>query len=177
MIYEPREDSFILKKYVELYAYGKVLDMGTGSGIQAQAALKKTQDVLAADINPEAVKHVQALGIRAIHSDLFSNIKETFDVIIFNPPYLPHAHGEDEESQQITTGGAQGYEILESFLKDAQQHLNPRGIILLVYSSLTGNIEKLAKKYHLVLTVVQEKKIFFETLIVAKVRNEVIFDL
>ena len=40
MIYVPREDSFLLAKFVEKYAFGKVLDMGTGSGIQAESALK-----------------------------------------------------------------------------------------------------------------------------------------
>ncbi len=174
MIYEPREDSLLLEKYVKRIAHGKVLDMGTGSGIQALAAKKKTKDILAADINPEAVKRMQSLGINAIQSDLFSNIKETFDIIIFNPPYLPRAPDEDEESQQITTGGRQGYEVLERFLKDAKQHLNPQGVILIVYSSLTGNVDKLAKKYKFMLTVLEEKKVFFENLIVAKLSGEVI---
>ncbi len=168
MIYEPREDSFLLEKYVRQFAHGKVLDMGAGSGIQALAARKKTKTILAADSDPEAVKHVQSLGIQAVQSDLFSNIKETFDVIIFNPPYLPHAEDEDEESQQITTGGRQGYELLERFLKEAKQHLNPQGIILIVYSSLTGDVSRLVKKCGYHLAIVEEKKVFFETLSVAK---------
>ncbi|MBI2659492.1 hypothetical protein HYX05_05335, partial [Candidatus Woesearchaeota archaeon] len=34
-VYEPREDSTMLERYVREYAKGKVLDVGTGSGIQA----------------------------------------------------------------------------------------------------------------------------------------------
>jgi len=168
MIYEPREDSFLLEKQVKQFAHGKVLDMGTGSGIQALAAKEKTNEVLAVDTNPEAVKHVQSLGIPAIKSDLFSNIKGTFDVIVFNPPYLPEAEGEDAESKQAITGGKKGYEIIELFLKEAKNHLKQKGIILLTYSSLTGNINTLAKqlKYHL--EVLEEKKLFFETLTAAK---------
>src|SRR3989338_1740389 len=147
MIYEPREDSFLLEKYVKKFAQGKVLDMGTGSGIEEKAALNKTKEVTAADSNPEAVAHVKHIGIKAVQSDLFSNIKGKFDTIIFNPPYLPEAEGEDKESRQITTGGKQGYELLERFLKAAKAHLNPHGIIFLVYSSLTGDVEKVAKNY------------------------------
>ena len=35
MLYEPREDSRLLAKYAKKYAKGLVLDIGTGSGIQA----------------------------------------------------------------------------------------------------------------------------------------------
>ena len=51
-VYEPREDSNLLEKYVRQYAKGKVLDIGTGSGIQAIAAAqnKKVSSVLATDI-------------------------------------------------------------------------------------------------------------------------------
>lgn len=168
MIYEPREDSFLLEKYVKKFAHGKVLDMGTGSGIQALAAKTKTPDVLAVDSNPEAVAQVKKLGINTIQSDLFSSVKGTFDIIIFNPPYLPEAEGEDEESKTITTGGKQGYEVLERFLKEAKSHLNPRGSILLVYSSLTGNVEQVAKKYGFKLEILEEQKVFFERIIVSK---------
>ena len=54
MIYEPREDSYLLQKYVKKYSKGKYfLDIGSGSGIQAKTAIKaKAKSVLATDINP-----------------------------------------------------------------------------------------------------------------------------
>ncbi len=174
MIYEPREDSFLLQKYVKKYIKkdDRVLDMGTGSGIQAVAAKQNGADVVAVDVNPEAVTYVKNLGINALQSDLFSNIKDTFDVIICNPPYLPAAEGEDAESQQSTTGGRQGYELLVRFLKEAKQHLNSRGIILMVYSSLSGDIEALAKKEGYTLEILEEQKVFFEKLRVAKLKHK-----
>jgi len=59
MIYQPREDSYLLEKYVKKFAFGKVLDVGTGSGIQAVSALRnnKTKDVLGVDVNKYAVKY------------------------------------------------------------------------------------------------------------------------
>jgi len=127
MIYEPAEDSFLLEKYVKKLvkkdAY--VLDVGTGSGILAKAALEKTKNVLALDINREAVEHCKKQGINAIQSDLFSNIKKgsKFDMIIFNPPYLPEDKREDSESRVITTGGKVGNEIVIRFLKKVKKSI------------------------------------------------------
>ena len=99
MIYEPGEDSFLLAKYVEKFAKGNVLDIGTGSGVQAENALKFSKDVLAVDIDKKAVSYVKKRGVKAKVSDLFSNVKGKFDLIIFNPPYLPDEELEDELNQ------------------------------------------------------------------------------
>ncbi|MFH1636988.1 MAG: HemK2/MTQ2 family protein methyltransferase [Candidatus Woesearchaeota archaeon] len=162
MIYEPREDSFLLEKHVRKYAKGRVLDMGTGSGILAIAA--KKAEVIAADINPEAVKEVQKLGIKAIVSDLFENIGGKFDLIIFNPPYLPEDPDESEDSRLATKGGKEGHEIIERFLKDAKHFLKKDGKILMVFSSMTGDIESIMKKEGYSFKILEEKHIFFETL-------------
>jgi len=166
MIYEPSADSFLLQKYVIKYAKGKVLDMGTGSGLQALTALKKTKDVLAVDINKEAVKHVKEKGVKVVQSDLFSKVKGKFDLIIFNPPYLPEDTLEDKESQLITTGGKKGYEVLEKFLEQAKEHLTENGQILIVFSSQGGNVKKIFKKLKYKSEVLGEKKLFFEKLTV-----------
>jgi len=166
MIYEPQEDSFLLAKYVKKYAQGKVLDMGSGSGIQAETALEKTKDVLAVDINPEVIERLKQKGINVQFSDLFSSIKEKFDLIIFNPPYLPDDEREDEESKKITTGGKEGFEIIDRFLKDAKKYLNKKGKILIVFSSLSGDILGLFKKYNYQYRLLKEKNIFFEKLFI-----------
>jgi release factor glutamine methyltransferase len=166
MIYEPREDSGLLVKYVKKFAKGKVLDLGTGSGIQAETALKFTKDVLATDIDKESVKYVKNKGIKAKVSNLFSNIKEKFDLIIFNPPYLPKEILEDKESKKITTGGKYGYEILEKFFAQVTKYLNKNGKILIVFSSLTNKnkIDKILKENNFKFRLLESKKIFFETL-------------
>ena len=162
MIYEPQEDSYLLEKYVKKYARGKVLDLGTGSGIQAKAALENTKNILAADINKEAVEYCKTQGINTIQSNLFSNIDTKFDTIIFNPPYLPEEEKEPEDSKVITTGGKKGDEILKEFLSQAKERLNKEGIILLVISSLTGDKKELFKDYNYKL--LEKEKHFFEEL-------------
>lgn len=174
MIYPPREDSFLLEREVKKYAKGKsFLDIGTGSGIQAKAAKQAgAKSVLAADINPESLKHLKVQGINVVKSNLFSNIKRKFDLIAFNPPYLPRDKREDKESALTTTGGKRGDEIIINFLKEAKNHLNNDGIILLVISSLTPrkNISSLLKKHSLDYKILSSQKFFFEELQVWKIK-------
>ncbi len=166
MIYEPAEDSILLKRYVGRYAKGKVLDMGCGSGVLAEEALKKTHDVLAADISIEAVEFCKKKGIRAVQSDLFRNIGGRFDLIVFNPPYLPEDKREDEGSRASTTGGTKGHETLERFLREAKKHLGKNGKILIIVSSLTGDVHKLFRKHGYNFRLLESKKLFFETLFI-----------
>lgn len=157
MIYSPSEDSYLLLKHIKNYAKSKnrdlkILDMGTGSGLLAEEAMKYSDGVLAVDINPEAVEHVKKKGIKAIKSDLFFKVKGNFDLILFNPPYLPEYYDdnleEDQASQRITTGGKYGYEIIEKFFSQVKKHLEKDGKILIVFSNLTGKgkVDELIKK-------------------------------
>tara|TARA_Y100000034_G_scaffold112463_1_gene146482 strand:- start:325 stop:843 length:519 start_codon:yes stop_codon:yes gene_type:complete len=136
MIYEPSEDSYLIKRYIKRYSKNKkVLDIGTGSGILAKEALKYTKDVTASDINKECLKNLK--GIKTIHSDLFKKIKGKYDLIISNPPYLPSDKGEDTKSALSTTGGKEGYEILERLIKTLRLHLTKEGKAIIIFSSLT----------------------------------------
>lgn len=162
MIYEPREDSFLLAKYVKKYAKGKVLDIGSGSGIQAETALQKTKDVIATDIDEEAIKLLNKKNIKVIKSNLFENIKDKFDLIIFNPPYLP---GKKDKTIQ---GGKNGYETLERFLTQLSSYLKDEGKALIVFSSLTNKdkVDKIIIKNNLRFTPLAQENIFFEKLYV-----------
>tara|TARA_Y100000310_G_scaffold345778_2_gene469740 strand:- start:1564 stop:2079 length:516 start_codon:yes stop_codon:yes gene_type:complete len=166
MIYEPREDSFLLLEYVKEYSKGKVLDLGCGSGILSKGALEETKDVLGVDINEEAVDYCKNQGINAIKSDLFENVKNKFDLIIFNPPYLPLDKNEDKDTRLLTTGGKKGDEIIGRFLKEAKNYLEDNGNILILFSSLSGDILNLFKKYNYKFKLLKEKKLFFEMLYV-----------
>ena len=169
MVYQPREDSFLLAKQLKKFLRNKdrdleILDMGTGSGILAKTALElKFKNILAADKNPEALKKLKQ--VKTIESDLFSNIKDKFDLVVFNPPYLPA----DKHDKEIdTTGGKQGDETILKFLKQVRRHLNKNGQILILVSSLTPmeRIEKEIEKQNFDKKILVEKKLFFEKLYV-----------
>jgi len=175
MIYEPSEDSFLLADIVKKYSRDKsVLDMGTGSGIQAKTAISAgAKSVLASDINEKAIEHVKLnyQDIQTIHSNLFDNISGKFDLIIFNPPYLPADKREDIESQEVTTGGNKGDEIIIEFLKQAKEHLSNEGIILIVLSSLTphASIQELVSKEYYSMILEKKEAYFMEILEVWKI--------
>ncbi|MBL7052023.1 MAG: methyltransferase [Nanoarchaeota archaeon] len=168
-MYEPREDSFLLKKHVKKLVSGKVLDVGTGSGIQALAALENTKEVLAVDISEEVVEYCKKKNINVIQSDLFEKIEGKFDWIIFNPPYLPEDPREPEDSKLATTGGKKGDEILKRFLVDAKDYLNENGKILVLISSLTGKAEDLFKDYSWKL--LERENLFMEDIEVYLLQN------
>ncbi len=168
-IYKPAEDSYlmegILKKYIKDKKI-KCLEIGIGSGIQLRTLKEMgVKDILGVDINKEAVLHCRKQGFNCLPSDLFNNVKEKFDLIIFNPPYLPKDKKEPESSQIATTGGKLGSEITNKFLKQAKEHLTPSGKIFLLTSSLTKDINWLNYKKKLL----AKKKLFFEELYVWEV--------
>lgn len=168
-IYLPAEDSFLLSDIIEKEIMKlsdkkeiKTLEIGCGSGIQLQTLFKKgikKENIFSCDINSEAVKHCKNLGFQSIKSDLFEKIKGKFNLIIFNPPYLP-SHKFDREKD--TTGGKKGSETINKFLKQAKSHLAKTGKIFLLTSSYTKGIKWGAWKKRLV----AQKKLFFEELYV-----------
>lgn len=162
------DDSFFLSETLEKYLKNKkkqisILDVGSSTGIQAETCMNSGfTDVLAIDINPESIKLLKKKKIKAKQSNLFSDINEKFDLIIFNPPYLP----EDKyDKEKDTSGGKRGDETIIRFLKQARKHLSKKGEILLLISSFTPrkNIEEILEKYYKK-EILAEKKLFFETL-------------
>jgi release factor glutamine methyltransferase len=167
-IYNPSDDSYLLLKHVQKLVRGSVLDMGTGSGIQAIAAALKpeVEYVLAVDINPEAIEATKERSkytgviskMSFLVSDLFTNIDGRFDWIIFNPPYLPR-EGDIEDPTWV--GGENGGETIERFLEEAANHLAPDGSILMIVSSETRFTQG---NHSYVWKILEEKSLFFETL-------------
>ncbi len=141
-VYYPREDSLLMAKAIEGLAKGKCLDMGTGSGFLAIVMARQGAAVTAADIDQHAIRTAKtnaALNgarINVIRSDLFSNVKGSYDFIAFNAPYLP-ARGESLQ----WSGGKTGRAVIKRFLSGAGNHLKKDGTVLLAISSLTGESE------------------------------------
>jgi len=174
LLYEPREDSILLEAYVRQYAKGNVVDIGTGSGIQAIIAShnKAVHSVLATDIQKSLIHHYKKniinKKIKFLVSDLFENIDKKFDTIIFNPPYLPQ---ELKVKDLTSEGGKKGYEVIEMFLNEVNDFLKTDGIILIVFSSLTKKekVQEFIRNNLLESKELAKKHIFFEDLYVYKI--------
>lgn len=174
MIYLPREDSLLLEKYVKQFAKDKsFLDVGSGSGIQSLAAREVgAKKVLALEIDKESIEKIKSLSIPVLKSDLLSALKkeDKFDIIAFNPPYLPEDKLEDKKSALATSGGKDGDEIIIRFLSEAVEHLTKSGFILLLLSSLTpfDKIDPLLTKLGLKKELLEKQSFFMEKLEVWK---------
>lgn len=171
-IYYPREDSIMLAEQLEKEEGKKILDMGCGSGFLSILAAKKNF-VTSVDINAKACRTVKnnamknEVNIEVIHSDLFNKVKERFDIIVFNPPYLPDIE-EDELKDISYHGGPTGREVIGKFIKDAGNFLNENGKLLLLISSLTGEKEviEMLENHGFTAKILARKKVPWEELIV-----------
>ena len=136
-----------------------ILDMGTGTGVQAiQAVSQGAKKVVAVDISKEAVdcakenvlmNHV-ADRVVVFQSDLFSNIDDEmmFDVVIGNLPITDYPMMGVAEATLYDPN----YEIHKRFLLDAKKHLTEKGIIVITHIDFNGqndfiDFEKMLKEY------------------------------
>ncbi len=159
-VYLPREDTFFLLNFLKKQKYSRlrILEIGTGSGIIADFLAEKNK-VIATDINEEAINFAKkncknAHKIKFIVSDLFEKINNEFDLIVFNPPYLPP----DEYDDLISTTDN---EVIINFLKKAKKYLSRKGKIILILSSLSlkKNFDYIKKNYEF--RIAQEKTLAF----------------
>ncbi|MBD3195554.1 MAG: methyltransferase [Candidatus Lokiarchaeota archaeon] len=144
-----------------------VLDMGTGTGIIAlflALAKENIKDfkskIIASDISENALKCAKlnekhnnlSNEITFIKSNLFASFpnsyKNSFSVIIFNPPYLPSIsntdysdnHNNINENNDLTwDGGKQGFNIILKFLNQSKFYIkrSKRSHIYYITSSKT----------------------------------------
>jgi release factor glutamine methyltransferase len=175
-IYEPAEDTFLLLKAALLEANpsDSTIEIGCGRALISCELAKRVKCILATDMNPYAVKLARECGINAIRADLFKGLKARFDLIIFNPPYLPTTTDEKLEGwiNLAIDGGEDGRDIINRFLEQIKDHLSPEGRSLLLISSLTGlkEVKEKAREEGLIVREVASAKLFFERLIVLKIQ-------
>lgn len=140
-VYQPEADTLLLCRTACSSARpgDRVLEVGTGSGYIA-AALGDHCSVVGLDINPYAVIAAKSRGVEVVRSDLCAAVRGSFDLILFNPPYLPTLPEEriDDWLEYALDGGLTGRDVIARFVAEVGRVLAPGGRILLLISSLTG---------------------------------------
>lgn len=124
----------------------RVLDMGTGCGVNAILAASVSEEVVAVDINQiavdAAIRNARRNGVEArisfFVSDLFNNIKGEFDLVIFDPPFRWF---KPRGTCEVSTTD-EGYRSLTKFFDEAGSYLKSNGRMLICFGS-SGDLEYL----------------------------------
>jgi release factor glutamine methyltransferase len=154
-VYESAEDTFQILDAIKISPKHKVFEPGTGCGIISLHCAYLGANVVCSDINPYSIeltqknyntnKHLLKGNVDIRYGDLFSVLqcKELFDVIIFNPPYLPTRDNERIGTtgwfDAATDGGHTGLDIIKRFVENVERYLYPLGRSYLIISSLSKN--------------------------------------
>ncbi len=185
-VYDPSDDSFMLAEAIERIVpstIGLSLDVGCGCGILTLFLAEKSKLVVAVDVNPSATKntainaHRSGLKhkVQVVAGDLLApfRFKPIFDLVVFNPPYLP----EDEHDLLVPdrlriawSGGRGGRRVIDAFLSTFHRVVKPGGLLLLVQSSLSNcslTIRKL-RELGFEVEVVSCRRFFYESLYLVK---------
>jgi release factor glutamine methyltransferase len=168
--------SEFMARHIRVRPQDAVLDVGTGSGIQAITAGRVARKVVAVDINPQAVRcarenaarnGVQA-SVQVLEGDLFSPLPagDRFDVILFTPPYFEGSLTRPIDHALYDPGKA----VARRFLTGARERLAPGGYVQMVYSSAAEpeRVLEIAKELGWRVSVLAEKKALFETFSIYK---------
>ncbi len=151
-VYAPQEDSFLLIEAMradsDAIAGRRVLDLCCGSGvIGIAAACLGAREVIAFDINPEAVRStaVNAADAGVVVDARQGSIAEAlaagpFDVVLSNPPYVPAPDGVAGGDMAATAwdAGADGRSVLDPLCRAVPDLLTAEGMCLFVHSETSG---------------------------------------
>lgn len=171
-VYGPREDSYLLATVAATCEGRRVLEVGTGTGFVAAVASRGFEETVAVDLNPDAVDLAKRNlpDATVLQSDLFRNVDGTFDLVLFNPPYLPTDEG--TEGDAALDGGSTGREVLERFVHDLPHYLDENGSALVLVSSITDTeeVERLFAENGFSVEEVASERYFFEELVVIEAK-------
>lgn len=143
----PRLDTEVLVEEILPYVEGReVLDMCTGSGCIAISIQKlgNPRQVTAVDISEEALEVAKENNdlldgnVVFLHSDMFTQVSDKYDIIVSNPPYIDAKQLKELEPEVIEhepvlalAGGEDGLEYYRILGKESGQYLNENGMLFL----------------------------------------------
>ncbi|MDO5520405.1 MAG: peptide chain release factor N(5)-glutamine methyltransferase [bacterium] len=142
----PRQETEILvEEALKICENKSVLDVCTGSGCIIISLSKCTtlSKACGVDISEKALevanknKQLLEADVTLLQSDLFSNVTDTFDVIVSNPPYIPTKDIDElmpevrlHEPMLALDGTEDGLEFYRKIVKASHQYLNKTGTII-----------------------------------------------
>src|SRR3989338_4919637 len=132
-------DTKLLISSIKPSSEDKCLECFAGTGCIAIFLAQNAKEVVATDINQDAVKNIQENiklhklenKMKAVNADVFPQTKEKFDIIAINPPYS------DFEAKYVIEKSLfdKDHESLHKFFKEAKNYLNSNGKIYSTWSN------------------------------------------
>jgi release factor glutamine methyltransferase len=186
-VYVPQHDSHLLIDMMSqtgLVPGRRVVDLCTGSGVVAiRAAELGAEQVTAFDICPRALRCARANALAAgveidVHLGSWTRALEfgPVDVVVCNPPYVPHRAGEDADDVPgpawAWNAGEDGRLVLDPLCASAGDLLEAGGTMLVVQSEFS-DIERSLESFRsvgLVAEVVAEQQIPFGPVLSARAK-------
>jgi release factor glutamine methyltransferase len=130
-IYLPSEDTATLARVLRSYRGGGCLEIGFGSGALLQSLSPRFGTIVGTDLVSVAQARAARGDAEVVLADRATCFRErTFDLVTFNPPYLPSETIED----RTVDGGKGGLQVPFSFLEEALRVLKPEGSVVLLLS-------------------------------------------
>ncbi|OYT67422.1 MAG: hypothetical protein B6U65_03355 [Candidatus Wolframiiraptor sp. EX4484-121] len=178
-VYGPSEDTLLLLRAIEGLGkrFKRAVEIGSGSGLISARLGELSDEVHAVDISLNAIRRTRDLLKRSgvwgrahpVCGDLLTAYRSSklFDLIVSNPPYL-----EPEVGDRAIEGG---WRLVDRLVEDASKRIERGGVLLIVVSSLTSNLESILEKLRgegFSIKVVDKAKLFFEELLAVKCVKE-----
>ena len=136
----------------------QVLDLCTGNGSLAVIAAMAYPEVEvdAADLSQDALdvarinvdRHKLGARIRLLQSDLLAAVRGPYDLIVCNPPYVNSESMAKLPAEYLAepsialAGGDDGMDLVRRILRDAPDHLNAEGVLVLEIGNERWNFER-----------------------------------
>ncbi|MCX7953428.1 MAG: class I SAM-dependent methyltransferase [Deltaproteobacteria bacterium] len=174
-VFLPRDDSEYIIEYINSIRSSlprsiRVLDLCCGSGCLGIATSLLLQnyhvvELVLADKSKKALRFAKKnaayhqIKAQVLETSLFKNVLGTFDIIIFNPPYLTkfdYSGSIRFEPRKSLVSRRLGFETTFQFLLSVKKYLNPSGFSLLETSDkLIGSILKVCELNNLNLEILK----------------------
>ncbi len=148
-VFIPRLETEYLIELIERmpnFSPQKILEIGTGCGaisIALAAAFPKAT-IFATDVSENALacasENIENYNLRKqinlLRCNMFDGLSTTFDLIVSNPPYIPHTRLKSlpksvKEFEPILaiSGGKRGIQFVNRLIQRGVSHLNPDGVM------------------------------------------------
>ena len=157
-------DSILLASFASIRKRDRVLELGAGTGVisLAIAALHHPREIVAMEIQPDLVamlgRNAELNGfdkLRAIAADLRNPrdgklTRESFDVVVANPPYRASKTGRASPHEARHTARSESLATLEDFVAAASRYTQRGGRAAFVFAAdRSAELISRLREYHL----------------------------